>query len=189
MYLRAITSAAFAAFLCIGLGSPAMAQTPDGEPPAVESVCDDLTGAAFGLCNAYCEAMDCHDPENAKASASACTAVKGRLAVAGVATPPCEDGPVFECPCFDTQGILEVVEDPFCTIDAVNTLGGISSSIYDSSLDVNWLAWIGEGTPDECVNDYTIFTDGITPAGYDACKQVLLEVAAARNVECITGGG
>lgn len=39
--------------------------TPDGETPAVEHVCDDYTGAAFGLCNAYCEAMDCDDDPNA----------------------------------------------------------------------------------------------------------------------------
>ncbi len=39
--------------------------TPDGETPAVEHVCDDYSGAAFGLCNAYCEAMDCDDDPNA----------------------------------------------------------------------------------------------------------------------------
>jgi hypothetical protein len=35
------------------------AQTPDGVPPSQETVCSGLTGAAFGLCNAYCEAQDC----------------------------------------------------------------------------------------------------------------------------------
>jgi hypothetical protein len=45
-------------------GSPALAYgdgTPDGSPPAEESVCDDagLVGAARGLCIAYCEAKDC----------------------------------------------------------------------------------------------------------------------------------
>ena len=33
--------------------------TPDGQPPSRETVCDGLHGAAFGLCNAYCEAQDC----------------------------------------------------------------------------------------------------------------------------------
>ena len=41
------------------------AQTPDGETPAEEHVCDGYSGAAFGLCNAYCEAMDCDDDPNA----------------------------------------------------------------------------------------------------------------------------
>ncbi|MHC4090835.1 MAG: hypothetical protein ACYSVY_11270 [Planctomycetota bacterium] len=43
------------------LAAGAFARTPDGSTPAEESVCSDagLTGAAFGLCNAYCEAQDC----------------------------------------------------------------------------------------------------------------------------------
>jgi len=54
-------------------GSMAYAKTPDGETPAVESVCSDLDfeGKMFGICNAYCEAMDCDNP-NHKASAKAC---------------------------------------------------------------------------------------------------------------------
>ncbi len=48
------------------LGGPVFGQTPDGDTPAVETVCDRLTGAAFGLCNAYCEAQDCdvHERES-----------------------------------------------------------------------------------------------------------------------------
>jgi hypothetical protein len=37
-----------------------VAQTADGVTPAEETVCDDLSGALYGLCVAYCEAMDCH---------------------------------------------------------------------------------------------------------------------------------
>jgi hypothetical protein len=36
-----------------------LAQTHDGQTPAEETVCDVFTGRAFGLCNAYCEAIDC----------------------------------------------------------------------------------------------------------------------------------
>jgi hypothetical protein len=43
----------------VGLVGLAWAKTPDGQTPAEERVCDGLTGAAFGLCNAYCEAQDC----------------------------------------------------------------------------------------------------------------------------------
>lgn len=42
-------------FTVLAFGAP----TPDGQTPAEESVCDGLSGAAFGLCNAYCEAQDC----------------------------------------------------------------------------------------------------------------------------------
>ena len=50
------------------------AKTPDGKPPAVESVCDGLSGSLWGLCVAYCEAMDCTDP-NQHASDKACDRV------------------------------------------------------------------------------------------------------------------
>jgi len=53
--------------LCTGA---VLAQTPDGQTPAEETVCDHESGAAFGLCNAYCEAMDC-DSANPQASATA----------------------------------------------------------------------------------------------------------------------
>src|SRR5260221_520465 len=58
-------------FVCIGTGA-ALAQTPDGMPPARETICDNESGAAFGLCNAYCEAMDC-DSASPQASATAGT--------------------------------------------------------------------------------------------------------------------
>ena len=57
--VRIVTFAAIAAAGLIVAG--AFAQTPDGRTPAEETVCTDagLSGAAFGLCNAYCEAQDC----------------------------------------------------------------------------------------------------------------------------------
>ena len=60
--------------LALALSTPAVAKTPDGLTPSVETVCDDYSGAAFGLCNAYCEAMDC-DSEFTKASEKACDKV------------------------------------------------------------------------------------------------------------------
>ena len=49
-----------ACFISVSLVSLGIAQTPDDETPALETICDGLTGAAFGLCNAYCEAQDCN---------------------------------------------------------------------------------------------------------------------------------
>ena len=66
----------------------ANAQTPDGMTPAEETVCDSLAGASFGLCNAYCEAMDC-DSDNPQASEVACEKVRdGFLRIQGT-EPPC----------------------------------------------------------------------------------------------------
>ena len=68
--------------------------TPDGETPAAEDICTlwGFTGTINGLCNAYCEAMDCDDAEP-KASEQACTRVLGKIETALGETPfpTCED--------------------------------------------------------------------------------------------------
>lgn len=53
------SSLPIAALLFTLLPPGSLAKTPDGAPPAEETVCSALQGAAFGLCNAYCEAQDC----------------------------------------------------------------------------------------------------------------------------------
>jgi hypothetical protein len=73
------------------LATPALTQTPDGMTPAEETVCDDanLTGALWGLCNAYCEAMDC-DIDSHHASQTACDRVlENFLKKSGGVAPPC----------------------------------------------------------------------------------------------------
>lgn len=70
-----ITAALFLA--AEGVMQPVAAErfgTPDGMPPSSEGACDDYTGAAYGLCVAYCEAMDSHD-EAPNASEGACAVV------------------------------------------------------------------------------------------------------------------
>ena len=91
MFIRHMTPVFVAAFLLISGPYPATAQTPDGEPPAFEGVCDEESGAAFGLCNAYCEAMDC-DSEFAEASEKACQRVAANYTkLTGVEFLPCDD--------------------------------------------------------------------------------------------------
>src|SRR6476469_605060 len=84
-------------FLLLGLvmaWGAAAGKTPDGKPPSQETVCDGQTGATFGLCNAYCEAMDCDSP-NHEASDTACAAVKRNYERKTGQPLPCE----IECPC------------------------------------------------------------------------------------------
>lgn len=64
------------------------AKTPDGEPPAEESVCDNLIGVAFGLCNAYCEAMDC-DSDEPRASLKSCARIFEKFDKIVGEAPPC----------------------------------------------------------------------------------------------------
>jgi hypothetical protein len=66
--------------LVLAFTYPGMAQTADGETLAVEDVCANagLTGKALGLCNAYCEAMDC-DSGSPQASEAACLRILSQL--------------------------------------------------------------------------------------------------------------
>ena len=55
-------------------------------------ICAAESGAAFGFCTAYCEAMDCDGDEPA-ASETACLKVKDKyMQVTGKQTLPCEGG-------------------------------------------------------------------------------------------------
>jgi hypothetical protein len=87
------------AVLLLGLAmlatSAAYAQgTPDGETPAAEDICTKwgFTGKVNGLCNAYCEAMDCGDA-NPQASDQACDRVFDEIIAALGETPfpTCQD--------------------------------------------------------------------------------------------------
>jgi hypothetical protein len=89
---------ALGACLTIGLAlavAPAShAQTADGVTPAVEDICTKwgMTGQVNGLCNAYCEAMDC-DAAEPQASEQACARVLGKIeaALGDTPFPTCED--------------------------------------------------------------------------------------------------
>jgi hypothetical protein len=71
------------------LAAPSGAQTPDGLTPAVEEVCDEAPEGLFGLCNAFCEALDCELQDPADLS-QACRSVKrAYLKKSGGAEPPC----------------------------------------------------------------------------------------------------
>ena len=86
------------------------AETPDGEPPSVENICDGQEGSAFGLCNSYCEALDC-DSDTPQASQKACEKVLVNFDKASGATMPCLVEPEpepelgqYDCPCnFDVE--------------------------------------------------------------------------------------
>jgi hypothetical protein len=94
--MKALTLTFALLLICTGA---ALAQTPDGETPAEETVCDSETGAAYGLCNAYCEAMDC-ETDNPNASATACSRVQDKFQQITGRDLPCEV-PQVRCPCND----------------------------------------------------------------------------------------
>lgn len=68
---------------------PGYANTPDGETPADETVCEGVAKGLQGLCNAYCEAMDC-DSDFPSASGKACQQVyKNYVRRSEGNDPPC----------------------------------------------------------------------------------------------------
>jgi hypothetical protein len=72
--------------------APVAAQTSDGVTPAEETACNGQTGAAYGLCTSFCEAMDC-DSTAPAASPTACNKVYDKFLQLTGAAPPCS------CPC------------------------------------------------------------------------------------------
>src|SRR5262245_23634879 len=95
-------------------GSSGLAQTP-AKAPAEETVCDGQVGAAFGLCNAYCEAMDC-DADRPQASATACNAVSQRFEKLTGTLPPCT------CPCLAFPEFADVINGTNTRISACTIL-------------------------------------------------------------------
>jgi hypothetical protein len=149
---------------------PAVAKTPDGKPPSVETVCDRYKGAAFGLCNSYCEARDCDDPR-VHASDRSCAVTEAKFEKLTGEPMPC-----------DTVA-------PACTIEADNdtyldsnvltndkssagkTITGSSDANPDSPLKINADGtWTDDGTWHTVT--YTVCCDGST------CDTAVLTVAA-----------
>ncbi len=102
--------------LLLTFAGAAAAQTPDGDPPSEETVCDGQTGAAYGLCTAFCEAMDC-DSDDPQASQTACDKVAGKfLQITGEA-PPCLTPPIPAC-----GNCMGIKNTPGCEVPACEAL-------------------------------------------------------------------
>ena len=120
------------ALLALAAAPPVLGQTPDGQTPANEGVCDVLLNATpglYGLCVAFCEAQDCDFPT---AVSGQCQAPDPRLLeiydnLRGPNDPtmPCLRSP---CPCFTEQEIREVNPPfEFCVVDSPAGLERVSA--------------------------------------------------------------
>lgn len=112
--MKMYTSAIFAA--CCSLFSPLiLAQTADGQTPAQESICDGLPGAQKGLCNAYCEAMDCNLGADASAPPKACDKLRGNLQkITG------NENASFPCDC--PEACVKLINNYVTNINATPTI-------------------------------------------------------------------
>lgn len=144
---------------------------------STESVCDGEQGAAYGLCNAFCEAMEC-DSDDPQASETACNKVQSKFEQVTGHQPPCLQ-PALSCVCNEgLPGFLAVATSgaPTCFISGdrfiLSTLDGIV---------------VADATEGLCsVNDDSGIQRNlsITPAEGAECVAFLRSLAAAAGVTC-----
>lgn len=154
----------------------AAAKTPDAQTPAQETVCDSETGAAKGLCNAYCEAMDCDNP-NVRANEQGCAAVKANYErKTGRPFLPCEVG----CPCIDQ---LQIFADIVSGATPVERCVADASALY-LVLENGEFAVIADGIPSFCsANGQPPFIV-LTPAETLSCRVTLRKLVESTGVVC-----
>jgi hypothetical protein len=163
--------------LLLASAGAVLAQTPDGQTPAQETVCDHESGAAFGLCNAYCEAMDC-DSANPQASATACGKVKAKFTnITGRTSLPCE-GPV--CPCNVPGTDFGDYVAGNITITECRT-GNVAPGETGIALNRTAAAFQGFNGFWNCAPPIT----RISEEQYQVCFQLLEQAAANQNVTCV----
>ena len=123
-----------ATVLLVALASPVTyAQTPDGETPVNEGVCDELisfTPGLYGLCVAFCEAQDCEatfdpgtgevifDPSCSPSSPKILANYNKRKTLTDLPMP-CINIVQDECPCWTPQELDAIADGTtdFCQDD------------------------------------------------------------------------
>lgn len=176
--MRTLIKAFLPLCLLLTFAGAALAQTPDGQPPSQETVCDAETGAAYGLCNAYCEAMDC-DSNEPDASATACGKVRGKFQNITGRDVPCEEV-VVVCPCTSIPRFNDVLANAnFCV-----TVGETRNELLDAAFNVS----IADS--DSC--SFTPFGEAgifipVTPEESAVCLQLFLDIEASRGLTCLPG--
>lgn len=145
---------------------------------AQDDPCADESGAGYGLCNAYCVAMNCDNPDFQEASAQACEKVAANYErITGNALS------CAVCPCFTPETIDEnqrVLGD----INCADYTGAISNTfiVHDSESDFIASAhWVSQAQP-ICYfkdDDYGIDIEyrDLSEEEFEACRAIILNSA------------
>ncbi len=171
-----------AAVLVLMVMGTTCAETP-------EDACGGLEDNAWGLCNAYCNAMDCDT--NPKASQGACYQVAanfynatGEKISCDPSSPPDTSSPPTEsqpgsCPCdFDVESwvpnqnqILKTSNLPLCTGSLTNCITcDIKKSVFGSFTSLSVLVNLFNGTVPEPTDSLLFFiTEPFDPPAGEAC--------------------
>ncbi|HYC61920.1 MAG TPA: hypothetical protein VEK79_20385 [Thermoanaerobaculia bacterium] len=158
----------------VGAGN-ASAKTPDKQTPSQETVCDTQKGAAKGLCTAFCEAMDCDDP-NKRASDEACAAVRRNYEKKTGMPPPCLTA---TCPCGATLQLFNDIAS-----GAVPVQQCIADETFIFVLTQTGATAIIDSVSANCnVNGEPPFVS-LTPGETTACRIALRRAVEAQGVQC-----
>ncbi|HKI04021.1 MAG TPA: hypothetical protein VKK31_18725 [Thermoanaerobaculia bacterium] len=162
-----------------------LAQTPDGETPAEEAVCDNETGAAFGLCNAYCEAMDC-ESDAPQASDTACSKVRAKFQQTTGRDLPCEQ---VTCPCAEVEGNFANVLAGNLSVNSCSRSFGNSEGIYLSTIRSPLPIVFSGSQPDQGSTCGTVGAGLGTPLPISAeqdqaCRQLLEQYVTSHGLTC-----
>jgi hypothetical protein len=152
------------------------AKTPDGQTPSQETVCDHESGAAFGLCNAYCEAMDCDSP-NHRASANGCASVKRNFVKKTGRPMPCD----VQCPCGDHLPVFAAIATGTATIDRCI----IDTEFIVVVADDETFTFVWTGPPASCDANFQPPVVELTATEQLVCRVALQTAAAAQGVPCV----
>lgn len=153
---------AFAA--AAGAGPGGSQRTGDGMTPAEETVCDG--DPFFGLCNAYCEALDCDSGENRTPAAErSCQRVLNNYFKKTGGVPPCE------CPCpFNLGADIQQVEAQGIPYPDPADVGPECNDVDSIGESFEWDAEVSVAQP----LDASIFYQVLDPAvGQAQCGRIL----------------
>ncbi len=181
------------------------AQTPDGETPANEGVCDDLQFASpglYGLCIAFCEAQDCEpdftleDPlANCSPSSPRLLDIYDRKKKAADPDMPCIQQTA--CPCWtqeELDGLRYPVPGDFSSCRGqdsgflpnwqINFFDG-GQRIYSTVVGVNsdFCVYVDLCQDGSCTNSNRRFF-GLTPEEAAACQAQMGTAGLDRGFDC-----
>ena len=159
-----------AAFLVLAI--PALASTPDGQTPSQETVCDDQSGAAYGLCTAYCEAMDCDSPAP-HASATACSRVGDKFLQFTGSPVPCD----VSCPCPEALPLFAAYLAGTESIDACVSGGGMTN-VGNAS------GFVSVTADNTCSDNGMAPIISLTAAEANVCRDLLRQASVSAGVAC-----
>lgn len=109
-----------------------------GQALADEDFCEGQVGAAYGLCNAYCNSLKCESEEH-QASERACDALYDNYYRCTGEEPPCV---VITCPCFTAEELIRVFADVECILNfdiRDNSTEQWMKLVYNIRLDYAWV--------------------------------------------------